>query len=47
MLFKTLLIVAVLAILFPAVRRRLTRVGWTVFGAVIVFLMVASIGQHP
>jgi hypothetical protein len=46
MLFKTLLLLAVLAILFPAVRRRLTRIGWLVFGAVIVFLMVASIGTH-
>jgi hypothetical protein len=46
MLFKTLLLLAVLAILFPAVRRRLMRVGWLVFGAVIVFLMVASIGTH-
>jgi hypothetical protein len=46
MLFKTLLLLAVLAILFPAVRQRLTRVGWLVFGAVIVFLMVASIGTH-
>jgi hypothetical protein len=46
MLFKTLLILAVLAVLFPAVRRRLTRIGWAVFGAVIIFLMVASIGQY-
>ena len=36
---------AVLAALFPAVRRRLTRVGWTVFGAVVLFLLVASITQ--
>jgi hypothetical protein len=46
MLFKALLVLAVLAILFPAVRRRLTRIGWTVFGAVILFLLVASIGQN-
>jgi hypothetical protein len=46
MLFKSLLVLAVLAILFPAVRRRLTRIGWMVFGAMIVFLMVASIGQY-
>jgi hypothetical protein len=46
MLFKTLLLLAVLAILFPAVRRRLTRIGWMVFGALIVFLIVASIGQY-
>ncbi|QQP88290.1 hypothetical protein IGS68_19875 [Skermanella sp. TT6] len=45
MLFKILLILAVLAALFPAVRRRLTRVGWTVFGAVVLFLLVASITQ--
>jgi hypothetical protein len=46
MLFKALLVLAVLAVLFPAVRRRLTRIGWVVFGAVILFLLVASIGQN-
>jgi hypothetical protein len=46
MLFKTLLVLAVLAVLFPAVRRRLTRIGWAVFGAVIIFLIIASIGQN-
>jgi hypothetical protein len=46
MLFKILLLLAVLAILFPAVRRRLTRVGWALFAALVLFLLVASIGQR-
>jgi len=46
MLFKALLVLAVLAVLFPAVRRRLTRIGWAIFGALILFLLIASIGQN-
>jgi len=45
MLFKSLLLLAVIAVLFPAVRRRLTRVGWALFAALVLFLLVASFGR--
>ena len=46
MLSKILLLLAVLAVLFPAVRRRLTRLGWALFAALVLFLLVASVGQR-
>ncbi|EWY39920.1 hypothetical protein N825_04915 [Skermanella stibiiresistens SB22] len=45
MLFKTLLILTVLAVLFPAVRRRFTRIGWCAYGAFVLFLLVSTISH--
>ena len=44
MLSKILLLLAVLAILFPAVRRRLTRVGWALFGRAEIVIGVHGAG---
>jgi hypothetical protein len=46
MLIEILLILIVLVVLFPRVRRMLSRTGWVLLGAAVLFLIVASLARQ-